>query len=537
MVSLFPLNKLPEYKCRLRPFLTAFTLVFELGSNLKKIRRLHRSACPDKYAGAGYGRIWDKLMKLKLIHKLLLAMFACAALVLVLNTLVTRASIGRGFVDFLQHQERSQVERVVPGLADWYSEHRSWDGLNRRPRDFYNLIFNALLQESDVRLPPRGGGRRTGFQGERGGPGPLGRNGLPRRIFLLDADYRPVVGETPPDIPRDKLLAIKVDGANVGWLGFAMIKGIELPAEEAFITQLRNNLLIGLALGLAVAALLAWLLARHLSRPVNEIAEGIRSLAAGDYDTQLKPRGDDEISRLGDDVNRLSSALSEHENARKRWMSDIAHELRTPLAIISGELEAMSDGVRPLNREQLDSVRDEVSYLSALVDDLHSLILTDSGALAYKMQTVDLDELVQMTADSFQARAGKKNLALNYSGPGESVCLQGDEQRLRQLLRNLLDNAVRYTDSDGVISIELNKDKQFAKLSISDSAPGASLDECARLFDRLYRLEGSRNRNSGGSGLGLAICRNIVEAHGGKITAQPGPDGGLLITAFLPLES
>jgi two-component system sensor histidine kinase BaeS len=485
-------------------------------------------------------------MKLKLIHKLLIAMFACAALVLVLNTLVTRASIGRGFVDFLQHQERSQVERVVPGLADWYSENRSWDGLNRRPRDFYNLVFNALLQEPDARLefgpgrdkpPPRGGGRGPGFQGQRGGPGPLGRNGLPRRIFLLDADQNPVVGEIPTEISEDKLLAIKVDGDNVGWLGFAMIKGIELPAEEAFITQLRNNLLIGLALGLAVAALLAWLLARHLSRPVNEIATGIRALAAGDYDTQLKPRGDDEISRLGNDVNRLSSALSEHENARKRWMSDVAHELRTPLAIISGELEAMSDGVRPLNREQLDSVRDEVSYLSALVDDLHSLILTDSGALAYKMQTVDLDELVQMTADSFQARAANKNLALNYSGPGKSVCLQGDEQRLRQLLRNLLDNAVRYTDSGGVISIELSKDKQFAKLNISDSAPGASLDECERLFDRLYRLESSRNRNSGGSGLGLAICRNIVEAHGGTITAQPGPEGGLLITTSLPLES
>ena len=484
-------------------------------------------------------------MKLKLIHKLLIAMFACAALVLVLITLVTRASIGRGFVDFLQHQERSQVERVVPELASWYSEHGSWDGLAGRPRDFYGLVFNALLQESDARFefgpgrtdpPPRGGGRGPGFQGQRGGPaGPLGRNGLPRRIFLLDADHKPVAGAIPPDIPKDMLLAVKLDGTTVGWLGFAMIRGIKLPAEEAFIAQLRNNLLIGLALGLAVAALLAWLLARHLSRPVNEVAEGIRALAAGDYDTRLETRGSDEIARLGDDVNRLSCALSEHETARKRWMSDMAHELRTPLAIINGELEAMNDGVRPMNRENLDSVRDEVNYLSALVDDLHSLMLTDSGALAYKMQTVDLDELVQMTADSFQAHASNKGLELTYSGPAKGIKLQGDEQRLRQLLRNLLDNAVRYTDSGGKISILLKQDKQLVQLTIGDSAPGASMDECEHLFERLYRLEGSRNRNSGGSGLGLAICRNIVEAHGGNITAQPGPDGGLLITTTLPL--
>ncbi len=492
-------------------------------------------------------------MKLKLIHKLLIAMFACAALVLVLMTLVTRASIGRGFMDFLQQQERSVVELVVPGLADWYRDHGSWDRLVADPREFRKLVFNALLQDTDTRLVPgpesplkqvRGGrwgsglnGAGPGPAGTRGGPGPLGRNGLPQRIFLLDAAYAPVAGELPPDFPTDKLLAVRVDGVAVGWLGFAMIRGFELPAEEAFIRQLRNNLLIGLALGLVVAALLAWLLARNLSRPVNRVAEGIRALAAGAYGQCIQSSGSDEIARLGEDVNRLSNALSEHESARKRWMSDMAHELRTPLAIIRGELEAMSDGVRPMGREQLDSVRNEVSHLADLVNDLHSLALTDSGALAYKMQAVDLDALVQLTVDSFQGQAAAKDLALGYASPGQVIAIKGDEQRLRQLLRNLLDNSVRYTDSGGRISVALKRDRQQAQLTISDSAPGASAAECQHLFDRLYRLEGSRNRNSGGSGLGLAICRNIVAAHGGQISAQPGPDGGLLISATLPLDT
>ena len=485
-------------------------------------------------------------MKLKLIHKLLIAMFACAALVLVLITLVTHASIGRGFIDFLQHQERSQVELVVPELVTWYSDHGSWDDLATNPREFYGLVFNALLQDSDTRFefgpgranpPPRGNRRGAGFQGQRGGPGPLGRNGLPQRIFLLDAEHAPVIGEIPPEIQENNLLTIRINDTVVGWLGFAMIHDIALPAEETFIAQLRINLLIGLALGLAVAALVAWLLARHLSRPVNAVAQGIRAMAAGDFNQRLDMRGSDEIAKLGDDVNRLSAALGEHETARKRWMSDMAHELRTPLAIISGELEAMSDGVRPLNRVQLNSVRDEVTHLSALVDDLHSLTLTDSGALAYKMQRVDLDEMVQLTVDSFLGQALKKDLELSYSSPDKNFILQGDEQRLRQLLRNLLDNSVRYTDSGGKISVLLKKDRQQAQLTISDSAPGADRDECEHLFERLYRLEGSRNRNSGGSGLGLAICRNIVEAHGGQITAQPGPDGGLLITTTLPLDT
>lgn len=498
-------------------------------------------------------------MKLKLVHKLLIAIFACTALVLVLMTLVTRAGIGRGFVDFLQQQEHNQVETLVPVLSDWYRDTGSWDSFETNPREFYTLVVTELvpgsesrfaLQSDDRPSPPRGGrrgpgppgsepgGARPGRLGGPGGPGPGSglRNSVAQRIFLLDSDKSPIIGSQPPDLEESSLLPVKVEAMVVGWLGVAMIRDVRLPEEEAFIAALRNNLLIGLGIGLAVAALLAWLLARHLSRPVNEVAGGIRSLASGDFDVQVETSGEDEIAKLGDDVNRLSNALSEHETARKRWISDMAHELRTPLSIISGELEAMSDGVRPLNKEQLVSVQEEVKHLASLVDDLHSLTMTDSGALAYKMQNVDLGDLVQLTVDSFAGSAKKKDLKLSYTSPDQAVSLLGDEQRLRQLLRNLLDNSVSYSDGGGSISVMLNENGDRARLTISDTAPGASVEECNLMFERLYRLEDSRNRNSGGSGLGLAICQNIVEAHGGRITAEPGPDGGLMITTILPLE-
>jgi two-component system sensor histidine kinase BaeS len=524
---------------------------------MEKIRRLPPGYCPLGVGGAGYVASGTK-MKLKLVHKLLIAIFTCTALVLVLMTLYTRAGIGRGFVDFLQQQERNQVEESIPALADWYSERGSWDDFESSPREFYSLLITALPQGSGSRSDlqgherpgqPRGGRRGLGPPGlepggprigRPGGPGPGPgqglRNALPLRVFLLDANESPVIGDIPPEFDQDMLIPIEVNANVVGWLGVATIRGVRLPEEEAFIAALRNNLLIGLGIGLAVAALLAWMLARHLSRPVNEVAGGIRALASGNFDNQLKTGGGDEIARLGDDVNRLSRALSEHETARKRWISDMAHELRTPLAIISGELEAMADGIRPLNQEQLASVQEEVRHLASLVDDLHSLTMTDSGALAYKMQVVDLDEVVQLTVDSFEGSARKKDLELSYASPGHDVGLLGDEQRLRQLLRNLLDNAVSYTDAGGRISVGLSKRGDQAELTISDTEPGASVDECKRMFERLYRLEDSRNRNSGGSGLGLAICQNIVEAHGGTITAEPGPDGGLKITTTLPLN-
>ena len=495
-------------------------------------------------------------MKLKLIHKLSLAMFICTALVLVLTSLVTRVSIGKGFADFLQHQERSLVQPLVAELANWYSDRDSWDDMVSNPNQFYNLMYSVLPQERNAgpgdgtgRPPPMRTDRRgQGFQGPREGrqpgprgprgvpgAGPRGRNALPQRVYLLDDDRSTVIGVVPAVVDEGKLLPIEVKGSTVGWLGIASVRRINLPEEDAFITKLRNIFLIGSGMGLAVAVILAWLLARHLSRPVNEVAEGIRGLASGNFKNRVDIHGSDEIANLGYDLNRLSTALGEHETARKRWMTDMAHELRTPLAIISGELEAMSDGVRPLDKHQLDSVRDEVKHLSTLVNDLHSLALTDAGALAYKMQFVDFRNVVQMAVESSRGRAMKKGLELDSVIPEKPVEIWGDEQRLRQLLGNLLDNAVRYTDAPGRIAVELATDNQQARLSICDTAPGASEEECGHLFERLYRMELSRNRNSGGSGLGLAICHNIVDAHGGKISAKPGPDGGLMITAVLPL--
>jgi two-component system sensor histidine kinase BaeS len=500
-------------------------------------------------------------MRLKLIHKLLIAMFACAALVLVLTMLIARAGIGRGFVDFLEQQENARAQALITDLSLWYTQNNGWGELPDNPRRFYSMVFAAFSQPvpewpapesgGTPSQPPAGAGQGRQRQG-RGAPpgagpggagpgagmgfGPGGRNSLAQRLFLLDADKNPVTGMVSRQEEEHRLLPIAASGEEIGWLGIASAPAIHLPEEEEFIRRLRDNLAIGLGIGMAAAALLAWVLARHLSQPVNRVAKGIHALAAGDYGHRLEATGGDEIARLGDDLNRLAAALGEHEAARKRVMSDIAHELRTPLAIINGELEAMRDGIRPLDEEQLESVRDEVRHLSTLVDDLHSLTMTDAGTLAYKMAHVDLGELVQLAVDSFRDHAAQKEIGLGYAAPGKAVTLRGDAQLVRQLLDNLLDNAVRYTDPEGSISVALGKDRQVARLVISDTAPGASEEECGLMFERLYRLDASRNRHSGGSGLGLAICQNIVKAHGGQISASPSDEGGIAVTTLLPLQ-
>lgn len=488
-------------------------------------------------------------MKLRLVHKLLIALFTSTALVAILVVVISQISIGRGFVDFLKQTERARLEQIAPEFAGWYQEHGDWLLMVGNPRQFFGLLFAAVPEVRAAlpqRRPPEGRsiprGESPGPRGRRGGPGARGDRGEARqlrefgsRLYLLDAGESLVFGPLPPHArhQHESRVPVTVDDAVVGYLGLLPMAGIKLPEEEAFLQRQLISLLIALGVGLSLAAGLAFLLARHLSRPVAAVGDGIRSLAAGDYGVTVKVTGGDEIAALGRDVNRLARALSENETARQRWMADIAHELRTPLSILQGELEAMADGVRPMDKEHLASVQSEVKHINTLVSDLHQLALTDSGALAYKMGPIDLDALVASALESFADKAAAKQLRLSYTPAGKPVSIEGDEQRLTQLLRNLLENAVRYTDSGGEIKVSLEAAGGKATLEISDSAPGVAANEIDKLFDRLYRVESSRNRSTGGSGLGLSICKNIIAAHGGSISAERGPLGGVLIRVVM----
>ncbi|HEY6009101.1 MAG TPA: ATP-binding protein, partial [Geobacteraceae bacterium] len=245
----------------------------------------------------------------------------------------------------------------------------------------------------------------------------------------------------------------------------------------------------------------------------------------------------DELGRLAEDFNSLAMTLEQNEKARRQWVADISHELRTPLAVLRGEIEALQDGVRQANPETIHSLHGEVLRLGRLVDDLYQLSLSDVGALTYRKEELDLTELLDEALAAFGPEFTQKGITLTAHIPrdGRAVVF-GDPARLHQLFANLLDNALKYTDSGGELIIRLVCDEARARLDFQDTAPGVSPYDLERLFDRLYRVEASRNRAAGGAGLGLAICRNIVEAHAGTITAQPSPLGGVRIILTLPLQ-
>ncbi|VVE40831.1 signal transduction histidine-protein kinase BaeS [Pandoraea capi] len=295
-----------------------------------------------------------------------------------------------------------------------------------------------------------------------------------------------------------------------------------------------DNLMYLTILGIALLGAIALRVAQRLLVPVTPLLEATHRMAMGDYSVRAPTAGADELARLAVDLNRLADTLARNDQVRRNLLADISHELRTPLSILRGEIEAMEDGVRPLTQDALASLRVEISQLSKLIDDLYELSLSDVGALTYEFAPVDMTERVATSVAAFRDWFEAKGIGLNVHLPDDTLFVDGDLHRLTQLIGNLFENSLRYTDGGGAVRVYLSSTQAQLRLEIEDSAPGVPDDALPRLFERLFRVEASRSRRSGGAGLGLALCKHIVEAHGGQIVARHSPLGGLALSITLP---
>jgi two-component system sensor histidine kinase BaeS len=232
----------------------------------------------------------------------------------------------------------------------------------------------------------------------------------------------------------------------------------------------------------------------------------------------------------------MALTLDKHEQERRQWVADISHELRTPIAVLQGEIEALLDGIHNITPETICSLLAETIRLQRLVEDLYQISLSDLGTLSYRKENLDLVTVLRNSIESYRAEFDRKSIALkeNISSNTKAIGF-ADRERLRQLFINLLENSLRYTDAGGILEIRAEVSGDFITIEFQDSKPGVSMQDMERLFERFYRVEGSRNRSSGGAGLGLTISKKIVDAHEGIISAHSSPLGGLLIRISMPV--
>lgn len=418
----------------------------------------------------------------------------------------------RSLETYLDERQQAQVERLADHLGLLYQQRGGWQFLVDDPRQLKRLYRLAGDRDDDR------DSRRDH-----------------RHLQLLDAHKQRLLGPPAPAKFRSEI-AVRNGGTTVGYLTYPDQEAIRDKLDQRFMGRQLRFIVWMLCVGVGLSLLVSWLLARHLVAPILALSNHTRDLQEGHYSARLETRRRDELGTLTEQVNQLAQRLDQGQQARQRWFSDIAHELRTPVAILQGELEAISDGIRPLSPESIKSLEGEVAQLTHLINDLHDLALADGGNLRYQFHREDLADLLNEVVDSYRNSFAQQAIRLETHLPEQAV-IDMDPVRIRQLLDNLLQNSLKYTARDGTLSITLAHLGNQWELLIEDSAPGVPDDALPRLFDHLYRVESSRNRRTGGTGLGLAICQRIVEAHGGTIGAEHSPLGGVRIRITLPGEA
>ncbi|UCC63982.1 MAG: HAMP domain-containing protein, partial [Anaerolineae bacterium] len=439
-------------------------------------------------------------LALKLALALVAVTFVSVAVVAYVSGRVTTEQ----FAVYVSRGGQLRAEEAAPQFIAYYARTGSWQGIG--------ALAETWAGEGEAGPGGRGSGR-----GQGRAAGNVGRLLLAGAGGIVVADS---LGEMVGTRLSEEVLSqgspLAVDGQQVGTLvvttGDPAAHG-EL--EEQYLTSVRRALIWAgvLAGGLGVG--LGLLLAYQIIAPLRKLRSAATAIAGGDLSRRVDVASQDEIGDLAEAFNHMAAELERNEALRRSTVADIAHELRTPLSVVRGSLEAMLDGVHPFDEVHVAPAYEETLLLQRLVDDLRLLSLADAGQLTLEMRPVDVGELIASVVEAADVAAEASEIALTNRVEVDLPPVRGDEQRLRQVLNNLLSNALRYTPAGGRIEISARATDGWIEVAVADSGPGIASDDLPHIFERFYRDDRSRARRSGGTGLGLSIARKLVEAHGG----------------------
>lgn len=414
------------------------------------------------------------------------------------------------FRNYMLRGQLADAQTLADQLEAYYTTHNSWEGAA------------ALLTEG------HGQGRGSG----------QGRG----QLYLADQAGRLVAGVSTDQLgvqlEKNALaggIPLQVDGEQVGTLVAvnAWSEALTL-IESEFLAQVNRALLWGGLGAVAAALMLGTLLAWWITSPVRQLTGAAERIAAGDLASRVNVRSGDEIGHLASAFNQMADNLARSDELRRRLTADVAHELRTPLSIIRGQIEAIRDGIFPPDEEHLSPIYDETLLLNRLVEDLRTLALAEAGQLPLQKVLTNPAELMQRAFHKFRPLASEKELDLRIDLDPQLPSVLIDPDRVDQVLTNLLANALRHAPAGGEVVLRAQADQEL-RISVADSGAGIPPDELPYVFERFWRGDKSRARDRGGAGLGLAIARQLVEAHGGRIWVDNQSRGGATFVFAIPL--
>jgi signal transduction histidine kinase len=349
--------------------------------------------------------------------------------------------------------------------------------------------------------------------------------------------FKAGIRERPPDGP----IFIPVAQVPENTVGEGSLIVARVPNNQGgpgggnFLGSVNTSLILAvIAAGLA-AILLTWLLSRRILRPVEALTAAARNMEKGDLSKRVAVSSKDEIGELAHAFNAMADGLTHIEQLRRNMVTDVAHELRTPLTNIRGYLEAVRDGVAKPDYALIDSLHDEALLLSRLVDDLQELELAEAGQLKLVLRSVDLVVVVEKAVQTVRPLASERDLRIE-THLAELPAIEADPERIGQVLRNLISNAVTHTPPGGEITVSARNGGRDIEVSVHDTGVGIAAEHLPLVFERFYRADGSRTRSTGGAGLGLSIVKHLVELHGGHVRAESTQGRGSTFIFTLPVQ-
>jgi two-component system, OmpR family, sensor histidine kinase BaeS len=460
-------------------------------------------------------------MRIKLLISFVLLVCVSVSVVIIL----AYQGVANEVRSFMFRGSMVRAQEIATSLEEYYQVNQTWQGAE------------ALLSLSGANAGIMGHGRGAGGQGTMG-------NMMNQRLKLANAEgrilYDSSTAQVEGSLTAEELsnaIQLKNNGVTIGYLLPESAMVYSAADEQFLLSRLTRAALIAGLLGAGLSLLLAFFLAYQLMRPVRALTRAAKMVEKGDFSQRVPVHGNDELAQLSITFNNMADSLQKSQESRRAMTADIAHELRTPLAVQMAHLEALQDGIYPLTPENLVPILEQNQMLNHLVEDLRTLTLADGGQLKLDLVKTDIQSLVERVVVRFKPQAASRQVSLQMTTPNGCPSVMVDPARIEQILNNLLSNALRYTPDGGEIEIFLKADGKKLLVSVHDNGPGISEDALPYIFERFYRADRSRSRSEGGSGLGLAIALQIAALHGGTLTAGNDPQGGAVFTLSLPYKN
>lgn len=443
--------------------------------------------------------------------KLSIILLVCSVLATVLTAIFVNFTINNKFDQYMVDIQNKRNERIVQYFQEVYKRDKQWTKESGREMEHEAFMSNYCLTLLDENK---------------------------KLVWTMDPNdireknHLTMINDKEKGVYNTINLPIRYNGKIVGYVGIGQYSSVLLSSEDInFKLSINKGIAASIIFTLIIVIFTSLYFSKQFSVPIREVSDISVNLSHGDYNTRSNAKTDIlELENLKDSINTLGEKLKQQDLLRRRLVSDISHEIRTPLNILQNNLEAMIDGIFPVNTEQLTALNDEVIRFGKLLNNLNVLKESEAEGILLNKEKVSIDELIASVCDDFTIVSKEKNIELTYNlKHNENYIILGDKDKLKQVFINILSNAVKFTNENGNIWVNLTKNKNEIIVSIRDTGIGISKEDLPFIFERLYRGDKSRNKIDG-SGIGLTIVKNILTFHSASINVESEVNKGSTFT-------